>query len=315
MKVATEKFRTELQKKWLNALKENDFISINKCRFCGGTLSVLGIFRKQPLIHHVICKNCCAISYDKILKQDKLDEWYAGYYADIGDKSDENKHITFFGVNRFAKRLKKIVENSIKFNSVNEEVSILDFGGGDGAIAYAFSKEIKNKYKKISITVVDYNNSLYKSNDENIAMAHVDSVYHIVDSQKYNIIIASAILEHLPNLHEDFNWLKKHLASGGLLYIRTPYCYPLFKALRKIGIEYDVVFPDHIWDLGAKFYDRLEDDKLKLIISRPSIVETTFKSNFFQTLAAYILKAPGYFFKNWPFAVGWEAVFIKRKDK
>lgn len=300
-------------------LDEESYIKYERCHFCGGELEVLEKYMDTPLIHHTRCKNCHAVSYDKVLTQAKLDEFYANYsYTTTDAKSKETSCVTFWGIERFARHLLKISHKVSKLHtartSEKELVQILDFGGGDGAIAYALARKmiLSAPDKKVEITVADYNKTLTVSETERIVLKHVDSIYDL-NEQKYDIIIASAILEHVPNLREDFEKLISLMGEGGFMYIRTPYKYPLFKLLRTFGVELDLQFPQHIWDLGKKFYEGLESDNLKLLINRPSIVESTFRTHFFQCLAAHLLKFPYNIFHGWPFVGGWEAVYVKVK--
>ena len=103
---------------------------------------------------------------------------------------------------------------------------------------------------------------------------------------------------------------------NGIMYFRTPYIYPLYRWLKRIGVEYDTLFPAHIWDLGGKWWRKLPQmlglgANIKIIASRPSIVEKSFKSHFFIALASYLLKAPWFICHMWPFVGGWEAIYKK----
>lgn len=291
-------------------IEEKDLELSKFCRFCGNSVKTLEIFQKTPLIHHVRCDVCHAVSYDRILTQKKLDEWYANYnYVGYDPKAKHNDKISFYNKKRFVRHFIKIINKTLTIQN-EEELAILDFGGGDGSLAYAIAKELMEikTIKNISITVADYNKTLCEVNDERINICHVDNIYQ-VNGQQFNIVIASAILEHLPNLREDFAKLKSLMKKESILYIRTPYKYPLFNVCRKLGITIDILFPVHIWDLGKKFFEYIENDSLKLLISRPSIVQTSFRANFIVTLFAYILKSPFYLFHNWPFVGGWEVVY------
>ena len=164
---------------------------------------------------------------------------------------------------------------------------------------------------RVAITVVDYEKSLCSSELTQITLSHYDSLYDMSGAE-FDIVIASAVLEHLPNLGKDWKALVSLLAAGGAMYVRTPYKYPLFQFLRRFGIELEVEFPEHIWDLGKEFYCNLAGGNLTLAVSKPSLVENSFRKNFLQCLAAYVLKLPWYICHAWPFVGGWEAVFIKK---
>lgn len=292
---------------------EEDFITVERCLFCGGITRKMGVYLKTPLICHTKCMGCCAVSYDKIIKPEKI----AALYANYAYFSETKSKVTFSNVDRFACHLFRYCK---KFSNVlnlnNRELKIMDVGGGDGALSYALAQKlIESKVcPKVNIAVIDYEKSLIQSKCENVTLEHFDSL-ELIDSKKsFDIIVASAVLEHLPNLGADWKRIVSHFADNGLMYIRTPYKYPLFNLLRKVGIRISLHFPEHIWDLGGDFYKYLETDGLKLVVSRPSIVETSFKMKFFTSLAAHCLKALWFICRLWPFVGGWEAVLIKNEQ-
>jgi hypothetical protein len=92
------------------------------------------------------------------------------------------------------------------------------------------------------------------------------------------------------------------------------------KIFSLIGIKWDFTYPAHIHDLGEDFWvSYFGSDNIhcqfKLLESKPSIVQTTFKEHFLRTVVAYLLKAPWYIFGNyWKLVGGWE-VFVQKIDK
>ena len=292
---------------------EEDFVPVEKCRFCGGTTKELGIYLKSPLIHHTKCMTCEAVSYDKILKQEKIPVLYSEYAY----SSESDSKVTFSNIDRFAKHLLKYCVRFKKNIRSGKSLKIMDFGGGDGSLSYVFAKKMMHAglCDKADIAVIDFEKTICKSDSPNIKIMHYDNLDLIDKDVSFNIIIASAILEHLPNLREDWNKILMHFKDDGLIYVRTPYKYPLFNLLKKIGIRIGLHFPEHIWDLGQNFYKHLASDDIKLVASRPSIVETSFKMNFFSCLAAHCLKAPWYICHFWPYVGGWEAIYVKNGNE
>lgn len=291
---------------------ENVLIDNLKCGFCGcRNFYVLKKYSVKPDINFIKCKKCGAVTYDKLYSQEALDKIYSKYHY----FAENNAHlVTFYGTDRFARHLSKFVDFPGR-----DKIKILDFGGGNGALSYFTAKQIKKKNPGISveITVVDYCRKLYCPSDlADITMKRVFPISAV--QEKYDLIIASAVIEHLPELGLDIKKLFLCLCGGGYIYFRTPYIYPLWRDLQKVGIDYNTLYPEHIWDLGGKWYEHLpkyinnSKTKIDLIVSRPSIVEKNFRSNFFIALVSYLLKAPWYVFHWWPYVGGWEAVFKKR---
>lgn len=297
-------------------LKEHSLINVSRCGVCGcENMEKIGVYKNSPRIHFVKCINCGAVTYDKVLKQSVIDEIYDDnqYY----DDTDEAVNITFYGADRFGKHLLKILKNI----EIKDVCKILDFGGGDGSVAYSLAKMLRDKYPNTAfdITVVDYTQKLYKTDDVDIKMAHMFPLDKMPDSDKYDFVIASAVMEHIPTPRDVFSKLFTIVKKEGLLYFRTPYRYPLHKAAKHFGVEFDMLYPGHIWDFGGdKWWRKLPqilglDANIRIVASRPSIVEKSFKSHFFIALASHLLKAPWFICHLWPFVGGWEAIYKKER--
>lgn len=296
-------------------INAEDLIEVNKCRVCSAErFEKIGVYREDPEIHFVRCQNCQSVTYDRIFKQSAIDAMYneEQYY----DDTEESGKVTFYGTKRFADHLMKYCKR------INKPViRMLDLGGGDGAVSYALARQFCEKYNDVrcEITVVDYGNLLYKKNDEKISMTHCFPIDSIPDDNHFDILIASAVLEHIPDAGNVFRKLFSLMDYGSVLYFRTPYRYPLYKLAKHFGIEFDMLYPGHIWDFGGHYWWKrlpecfgVEKDGISVIASRPSIVEKTFRSHFFVALASYLLKAPWYICHKWPYVGGWEAVYTKK---
>ena len=298
-------------------IKDKDLISVKKCGVCGAEeLRPIGIFRETPEIHFVRCPKCQAVTYDRILSQEATDAMYNDeeyYYED----TDEEGSVTFYGTERFARHLMKYCRTI----GQKPVLRLLDFGGGDGSVSYCLAKLLCEKYTntRFEITVVDYTEKLYKKDEDRITMCHRSPKESIAD-EKFDILIASAVLEHISVPGETFEMLFSLMGEGSVLYFRTPYRYPLHRLVRKFGVNLDMLYPGHIWDFGGDaWWRRLPNligaDKagVSLLASRPSIVEKTFRTHFFVALVSYMMKAPGFLFRGWKYAGGWEAVYIKHQ--
>lgn len=295
-------------------IKEEQLVRIERCGICGcDSFRKLICFSESPQINYIICKGCGAVTFDKILNQKAIDELYTSdvqYYKDDNSK-ESGGSITFYGSRRFARHLLK------HYSLKKDRYKILDFGGGDGELAYSVASELLDKYgcDKADITVVDYTDSLYITKNERISIKHVFPLEKLNEGD-FDIIIARGIIEHIPNPGVDIRKLFDLLGARGIIYFGTPYIYPLRRDLQRFGIEYDTLYPAHIWDLGGKWYNKLPQyvgskANISILSSRPSIVEKSFRSHFFIALASYILKSPWYICHKWPYVGGWEAVYEK----
>lgn len=297
-------------------IKEDNLINVQSCGICG-SIEFKKLIRhsSNPDVNYIKCCKCGAVTFDRILNQNAIEKMYSSdvqYYKD-DDSAESGGNITFYGSSRFAKHLLRKYKASKK-----DAFRLLDFGGGDGELAYAVARELQKKYKydHSEIVVVDYTNKLYNTKDEKIKMKSAFPLESIEKGEKFDIIIASGVIEHIPKPGADIKRLFGLLNDNGILYFRTPYIYPLRRDLKKIGIEYDSLYPAHIWDLGGKWWNSLPDyvgyeGDVKLVSSRPSIVEKSFKSHFLIALASYVLKAPWFICHFWPYVGGWEAIYKK----
>jgi SAM-dependent methyltransferase len=153
-------------------------------------------------------------------------------------------------------------------------------------------------------------------------MSRASGLEALSDKRRFDLVIASAVIEHLPEPVEATRKLLLMLAPGGCLYARTPYVLPIFQILSRAGIPYDFTFPAHFHDLGPTFWAnilktlKLDSGEFVITDSRPSLVESIFADNFTRTLLSNIVKAPWWVFRNfYPFVGGWEAIIARRPIK
>lgn len=282
-----------------------------RCHICLSRAKRKSVFSLQedPEVSLLFCENCKGLSADYMPTEQALIDYYKDYYYHYD--STHNK-ITFQDPERFAKHILKFME----IKNFDDEIRILDFGGGDGSLALAAAEFIlKDKDIFIDITVVDYHTHTqkgYEKKNINIKYGTDINILH----GKYNIVLASAILEHIPEVNPVLKKLFSFVAPGGYFYARTPDRY----ALKKIIKSLDFKFPQHVHDMGSSFWNRIVETfniDAVIVSSKPSIVQTEFKKAFLMTLAAYLFKIPAYieqilFEKKkdmlWKFSGGWEIV-------
>lgn len=267
------------------------------------------IIQKNPDIFLFQCQNCKGFYASKLPHKQTLDAYYAKYYL------TNDLKVTFYSPPKFACHLLKQM-NLEHFNK--SKILIIDFGGGGGAISRALAEAILNQYptiKEAKVCVIDYQ-TFENYSDANIEVESKKNLSEI--SGSHDIVLASAVLEHIPNMHEVITKLFSTVGRGGYFYARTPYVEPFMKLSRKVEMTY----PAHIHDLGASFWNRVIqtfDLNAEIVKSSPSIAETSFKQSFSRALISRLLKFPGQIecmiYKNkkhmfWKYTGGWE-VFLK----
>lgn len=282
------------------------------CPFCGSKQTKeLTELQSDPQVLLMRCETCLCCSASRIPTTACLDAYYAKYYQGPKRPQDEGK-VTFEQFKRFAAHLTDIFygSDSVRQHGQKMQLKILDFGGGDGSLALAVaSLALKSGAKRVEIVVVDYNPSLCKPDNPKITLSRHDDLEQLPSGEVFDLVIASAVLEHLPFPQSILFRLLSLVACDGHFYARTPYMEPIVSLAATFGKAIDFTFPGHIHDMGQPFWESVFEgnDEFNLIVSQPSLVETSVWSNPVRTIVAYALKAPWLVLgKNWRFVGGWE---------
>ena len=133
------------------------------------------------------------------------------------------------------------VKNAIKGYLSYEAKNIIDLGTADGEMIFELSKS----FPKTKFTGIEYNRELVQIANEtkmrnvNIIEGDVNEISQL-DNQKYDVVIATAIIEHVDNpelfMQNVFNLLNKH----GILILTAP---------------------DPFWEKIATFVGHLHDEQ------------------------------------------------------
>jgi SAM-dependent methyltransferase len=294
-------------------LHENELLDCSqRCPWCGFAdprEQVLAL-QKDPDVHLLQCPRCCAVSSSQVATEPALAAYYGLYYA-AGRKA----RVTCGSPHRHAVHIYRHARPAVE----RAKISILDFGGGDGSIGQAVALEmLRQREATIDLVIVDYNDRLVTPASSRVTLTHASSLEQIPSGQRFDLVLASAVLEHLAQPAEITRQLLQRLTYGGYFYARTPCVVPLLKLLDRLHLSYDFTFPAHFHDLGQDFWKNiiptlgLDTREWRVQRSRPSIVETSLTDNFLRTALSYCMKAPWRLLRHrYPYTGGWE-VFIQR---
>jgi SAM-dependent methyltransferase len=240
-----------------------------------------------------------------------LDRLYDTYYA--GD-SATGPSCTFDEPERLGRAIAREYSPPVDRDPA---VKVLDFGGGDGTIAAKVVQALADDYPAGGdVTLVDPSGSP-PTEDEGVRFSVHRSIVE-ASEREFDLVIASAVLEHIPNPRPVLVSLLDALGGGGLFYARTPFMLPLARCMpsRRIGREL-LCYPYHVHDMGDRFWEGVLEVlgmpvEYRIKRSRPSMVEQTMRRDPVRASAARLLKAGRRFLgRRYRLVGGWE-VFVER---
>ena len=204
------------------------------CPFCGShERKKVFILQKDPDVHLLSCANCHAASASRMPTAETLSEYYKSYF------SGKKQKVTFDRPERMAEHIFCAAQ---KHPSV-KVLHILDFGGGDGHISLKLAEKfIAKGTGEVHIVLVDYNPDMAQSDDRRITMKRFPHLSG-TGTQKFDFVLASAIIEHIPSPAADLIRLLDALKAGGVFYARTPYLLPFLRIVHHFGFTLDFKYP------------------------------------------------------------------------
>jgi len=258
-------------------------------------------------VHLLVCDACGAASADRLPDAAFLEKLYAPahYASDLLSSRAQTKACAA----HIARHLPLDPQADLR---------VLDYGGSDGGLSRALREALRARGHRADVqcTVVDY----FVDQRGGADLRFLDVTAFEQSNDCYDVVLASAVLEHLTDLPGTARRLLRACRSGGLFYARTPYELPLARLVP----GYRLRWPRHVHDLGPRFFAGFLErfgSRGRVLRSAPSVVESDLASRPLRTLLAHCLKAPGHLEARlrgdriarrgdvlWPFVGGWEVV-------
>lgn len=246
------------------------------CPFCGSREERVPVatLQSDPLVRMLECRICAVAGAEAFPTEPYLEKLYdpSNYSGSV----DSDLAVARKCANAVAAYLGSVS---------SERLRILDYGGGTGNLARELAERVRARgfNGEIEATVVD----LFPGGHRDVI--YVSPREFWASESTFDVVLASAVLEHLPNMSEVLNGLWGRVDRGGVFYARTPYEVPL---ARSFG-GYSLRWPRHLFDMGQEFWDLwMEAAGVSRSgrISRPSIVETSFRRSPVRTVVATVFK-------------------------
>ena len=285
----------------------------DQCPLClaRGARPAVHRIQEAPLVELLVCGRCRGASASRMPRADVLDAYYAEYYR--GDARTTTPDARRFAAS-IVRRLAPVRPGA--------RARVLDLGGGDGSIGVAVAQLLVHAGAAgADVAVVDYGAPAPSPQGEIRVSGH-DELADVAG--EFDVVLASAVLEHIPDFEPVFRRLYSLTASGGSLYVRTPWMAPFARAISSL----DLTFPAHVHDLGGDFWNHATLTfglDAELVHSGPSPVEADVREHPLRAALAAVLKVPARLEERvrrpagrrpwWRWVGGWEAVLRRAPQR
>lgn len=235
------------------------YIKINQCPACGETEFTNHIIVKDHAVTQesfaiVICKNCNLKFTNPRPSKDNLSKYYDSP-AYISHSSNASNPIDL------AYKIARYFTLNNKINIVNSFIShgkILDIGSGTGS----FLKVAENN--RWEVTGVEPHEKARHIAEKKLSKTVLENIFEIQQPDGYDAITLWHVLEHVEELSETLQQIKKLLKKTGYLFVAVPnvkaYDAQIYK---EDWAAYDV--PRHLYHFEQKSLKYLMNEhKLKI---------------------------------------------------
>lgn len=157
---------------------------------------------------------------------------------DITFYTEIHKYYNPVDFDRSKARMKEFDEINLKINNVK---MYLDFGGGDGANAYALGKKLNLKKGEVFVSDIEswFGNANVDKFKELCTYRYLKTYLLPFETESFDLITMFQVLHHIENVSTVLKELYRILKVGGIFYIREHDCDSLLTATL-IDIEHSL---------------------------------------------------------------------------
>ena len=175
--------------------------------------------------------------------------------VDYAEGREKNKALSY----RLRRRTKEAIKCIDAFND-KKDFSLLDLGTADGRMM----KAIKDNYSLSNAKGVEYSfdlvqYALQKYTDLDIIQGDMQDLSFIDEDKVYDIVLATAVIEHVPHPSKVFEQVYSRLTAGGLFILTSP---------------------DPFWEEVASFVGHLKEDQHFDVMSLKKLNNIAVENNF-----------------------------------
>ncbi|WP_353077513.1 class I SAM-dependent methyltransferase [Flavobacterium sp.] len=190
------------------------------CKICNNSIKSLRFQRVRDINFKMTtrlydwfsCENCGIL---QITANDDFKEDLSEYYKKYDPHSHGVKLVSRFSISPISLIQKKL---KLSMNS-SENFSVLDVGCGDGNLLF----NIRSSFPNSVLSGIDFNIESAKYNLRNCDVTLWElSLIDFSQSEKFDFICCSQLLEHLDDPSDLFNLIKRNLNKDGLACIDIP---------------------------------------------------------------------------------------------
>lgn len=181
------------------------------CPFCGSKK------KHSPFaingFHHATCADCEVVYVSPRLKDECLEKLYSNkYYSEIYAKS----MIPVFDIRKELIGKRKTAQTLGFLPKAKAPLDVLDIGCGVGEVISAF-KDLSHRCTAIEVNPIAV--EWLKKNDISV---FADSFDRYPETNKFEVIMAWGVVEHVVNPHDFLKKVQRHLKPGGVFASEVP---------------------------------------------------------------------------------------------